>query len=296
MEYPTDNGKPESVSDFKENYEAGARFRLFWDSMIDHPYVGFEKPYNKTMAWIWMIFEARRIPQKGKLIKGKTPMNDRCIDIPYASFIASRGFLAEAWGWSEQSVRTFLKNLQRLTMIETKVVQNLTMITICNFENYQNPLTTNQSLNEKSTNRNTKSNQDKTIENNEIENSLTNRSAEINQSLNEKSTTTPTGIIFSKEKSAKPPIPEKMNAPEIAKYFAALYLYYNKTEYVISWKRDTGIIQQIWIPVGKEIFPIIDHYLSLENNPKVDWTTKPRTIPNLRYWVNAVKEHWKEYA
>jgi len=102
--------------------------------------------------------------------------------------------------------------------------------------------------------------------------------------------------IFSKEKSGKPPLPEKMNAPEIVKYFAALYLYYNKTEYVISWGKETGIIQQIWLPLGKDIFPVIDHYLSLENNPKIPWTTNPRTIPNLRWQINAVKEHWKEYA
>jgi hypothetical protein len=144
MKYPEKNGQAESVSDFQENYESGARYRLIWDSVINHPYIGFKKPYGKDTAWLWMIFEARRKPQKGKLIEGKTPMNDRCIDIPYASFVASRSFLAKAWGWSEQSVRTFLEKLKKLNMIETKVIQNLTMITICNFEDYQNPSTNRQ--------------------------------------------------------------------------------------------------------------------------------------------------------
>jgi len=103
-------------------------------------------------------------------------------------------------------------------------------------------------------------------------------------------------IVLTKVSAEKPQIPGKMNAPEIVKYFAALYRYYNKIEYVISWGKDTGIIQQIWISLGKDIFPIIDHYLSLENNPKIPWTMNPRTIANLRWQINAIQENWKEYA
>lgn len=103
-------------------------------------------------------------------------------------------------------------------------------------------------------------------------------------------------IVLTKVSSGKPPIPDKMNAPEILKWFAALYEYYNGSEYVLSFKREVGIIQQIWIPLGKDIFPIIDHYLALETNQKVFWTTKERTISNLRWQINEIKEHWKEYA
>lgn len=133
MKYPEKNGQSEVVSDFKENYKAGARFRLFWDSVIDHPYVGFPKPYNKTLAWFWMIFEARREEQEGKEIQGK------CIDIPSASFIHSLRFMAKAFGWTEKKVRTFLEHLENLKMIERKLTQGLTQVTICNFGDYQNP-------------------------------------------------------------------------------------------------------------------------------------------------------------
>jgi hypothetical protein len=242
MKYPDSNGKPEFVSDFQENYEVGATFRLFW--------------YDKTLAWIWMIFEARRKSQKGKLIKGKTPMNDRCIDIPYASFIGSRSFLAKAWGWSEQSVRTFLKNLQKLDMIEIKVVQNLTMITICNFEDYQNPLTKRQPI--------------------------------VNQNDN--------STVLTKVSSQKPTIPEKKNAPEIIKYFCELYKHYFEIEYLPTWQRDTGIINTLWIKIGLEIFDLIDHYLSIEENQKQYWTTQDRTIKSFSYFINEIQQHMKEYA
>jgi predicted transcriptional regulator len=105
-----------------------------------------------------------------------------------------------------------------------------------------------------------------------------------------------TNISFLSEKSGKPPLPEKLNAREIVKYFAALYQFYFKAEYVITWGKDAGIMQQIWLPIGKDIFPIIDHYLAVEENSKYDWSTKPRTIANLRWQINAVQQHWKEYA
>lgn len=135
MKYPKkDQNKDDfTVSDFQENYDSGARFRLFWDSVIDHPYVGFSRPYDKTLAWFWMIFEARRKEQKGKEIQGK------CIDIPPSSFIHSLRFMAKAFGWTEKKVRTFLNHLENLKMIERKLTQGLTQITICNFEDYQNP-------------------------------------------------------------------------------------------------------------------------------------------------------------
>lgn len=96
--------------------------------------------------------------------------------------------------------------------------------------------------------------------------------------------------------NGKPDIPEKMNAPEIVKYFVALYKHYFEIEYLPVWKRDTGIIQRLWVGIGKDIFPLIDHYLAIEENQKHFWTTKERTIQNFTSFINPIQQHWKEYA
>jgi phage replication O-like protein O len=96
--------------------------------------------------------------------------------------------------------------------------------------------------------------------------------------------------------SSKPQIPEKKNAPEIIKYFCELYKHYFEIEYLPTWQRDTGIINRLWIKIGINIFDLIDHYLSIEENPKQYWTTQDRTIKSFSYFINEVQQHMKEYA
>jgi hypothetical protein len=48
--------------------------------------------------------------------------------------------MAKAWGWSEKQVRTFLMRLERDRQIARQTGQLQTVITICNYELYQSPL------------------------------------------------------------------------------------------------------------------------------------------------------------
>lgn len=257
MKYPTDNGKPESVSDFKGNYGTG--WIKLYRSIKKH-WIHENPLYFR--AWCDILLE---VNHEGK----KVLIENELIDCKRGQAVYSLDSWRDVFGkneWSMQNVRTFFKLLKNDGMINTEGLRKTTRLTVINYDTYQGE--------------------------------LTNRQHENQQTANKQLTTTKEckEDVLTKVSAEKPPLPEKMNAPEIVKYFAALYQYYNESEYIISWKKDTGIIQQIWIPLGKDIFPIIDHYLSLEENQKVFWTTKERTISNLRWQINAIKEHWKEYA
>ena len=106
----------------------------FYRELINHPKVGFKKPFKKSEAWIWMINEAQfKDNQDYRDFGGK----ERIIDMPRGTLTHSYRFMANAWGWSRQKVRRFLKCLENEQQVSLKVVQQMTQITICNYEKYQ---------------------------------------------------------------------------------------------------------------------------------------------------------------
>ena len=106
----------------------------FYRELINHPKVGFKKPFKKSEAWIWMINEAQfKDNQDYRDFGGK----ERIIDMPRGTLTHSYRFMANAWGWSRQKVRRFLKCLENEQQVSLKVVQQMTQITICNYEIYQ---------------------------------------------------------------------------------------------------------------------------------------------------------------
>jgi hypothetical protein len=140
---PTYPGK-DRIKDFKENYQK-SHFRLIWDSIWNHEYLAFDKPYCRGVAWLWLIKEAYRGEQpRQKAIEfgGKV----RIIPQEYGQVIASQRFMAEAFEWSTTKVRTYLRHLSNTfpPTISVKQNQQINVITICNFRQYQNPKLANQ--------------------------------------------------------------------------------------------------------------------------------------------------------
>jgi hypothetical protein len=96
---------------------------------LDHPVLGGE-PMCKRAAWAWLIEEASWTYRR-RDIKGRT------IHLSRGQLTASVRFLAEAWKWHRARVERFLDRLQTESMIETTTETGQTIITICNYDQYQ---------------------------------------------------------------------------------------------------------------------------------------------------------------
>ena len=124
--------------------------------LFDHPIVGFhvpapraakgKRPVPPMMAWQWLFskaaYKSHNVGNKGMDVK-----------LERGQVLAARHHLASAWQWSEQNVRTFLKNLHAHGMVEINQSNGhyASVLTICNYERFQSGddaanQSTNQSL------------------------------------------------------------------------------------------------------------------------------------------------------
>lgn len=125
-------------------------------ALFDHPVVGFhvpapraangKRPVPPFMAWEWLCAKAAFRPHQVNN-KGRVETLER------GQLLAARAHLASEWGWTEQNVRTFLKNLHAHHMVEINQSAGhyTAVLTVCNYGVYQGEAaednqSTNQSL------------------------------------------------------------------------------------------------------------------------------------------------------
>lgn len=82
------------------------------------------------MAWLWLIENACWEPKRVR-IAGKTILLAR------GQLSYSRSYLSEAWGWTESRVARFVNALQTDQMIDRTSEQGQMVISICNYDKYQ---------------------------------------------------------------------------------------------------------------------------------------------------------------
>lgn len=98
------------------------------------------EPFSRREAWIWLVANAAWKPHEYRFKSTMVP-------IGRGQLPGARKALAKAWGWGEQRVRTYLELLQSQSMIHLDSNQQLSIITICNYDKYQSePLESNQQL------------------------------------------------------------------------------------------------------------------------------------------------------
>ncbi len=126
-------------SDFHENYKKG-HYNLFWSTTFQNGIVKPRKPFTKFEAWMWMLSETC-IDENGDDREINFGGKDRKIRIEYGQFCHSERFMSEAFGWSKTKIRTFIEHLSSTSspMITRKLNQQIQVITVCNFWEYQNP-------------------------------------------------------------------------------------------------------------------------------------------------------------
>ena len=86
--------------------------------------------FCRGYAWDWMCARACYAPRP-YTVKGKT------ITVQRGQFVASPDEMAEAWNWSRSAVNRFLARLKTEHMIEHETGHGKSLITICNYEEYQ---------------------------------------------------------------------------------------------------------------------------------------------------------------
>jgi DNA replication protein DnaD len=97
--------------------------------LLENP-IWNDKPFSKGQAWTDMMFRCnhtcRQIPRDGGMVW-----------ILRGQFVLSNYKLAEAWGWSESSVRVFLKLLSSQKMLTILSTRHYTLYEVTKYCVYQ---------------------------------------------------------------------------------------------------------------------------------------------------------------
>lgn len=91
-----------------------------------------QKIYCERAAWIWLIDAACWQAKKIRI-------NGKPIELKRGQLSYSLRFLAKAWGWKLGRIRWFLSSLENSTAISTDNSTGQNIITLCNYDYYQNP-------------------------------------------------------------------------------------------------------------------------------------------------------------
>jgi hypothetical protein len=105
--------------------------------ILDHPVIGARKPLSEYEAWHWFLFEAAWKPRRVRVTNGRAA---GFLLLERGQLTYSRSYLAKAWGWTEKRVRGFLFRLEKERQIVRQTGHLQTVITICNYELFQSPL------------------------------------------------------------------------------------------------------------------------------------------------------------
>jgi hypothetical protein len=100
---------------------------LYREATEHHLFVGDSSRFG---AWAWLVLKACWKPTKFS-VSGST------ITVERGQLCVSRSQLATAWGWSPSAVERFLTRLQTEQMIGRATGQGRSIITICNYDKYQ---------------------------------------------------------------------------------------------------------------------------------------------------------------
>ena len=106
-----------------------------------------DEPYSEREAWIWLIEEAAFRPRTKRI-------GAHAVQLERGQIATTLRFLAAAWGWQKDRVRRFLKRLTDDAMLRcscgdnatpgatpntTQKATSHTLITLCNYDDYQFP-------------------------------------------------------------------------------------------------------------------------------------------------------------
>jgi uncharacterized phage protein (TIGR02220 family) len=92
-----------------------------------------EKPYSSGQAWTDLLMLA-------KYEAGKSSFRGTLYKLQPGQLVTSDQALANRWGWSRKRARSFLQMLGKDEMLNYRRNNRRTIVTICNWEDYQSEL------------------------------------------------------------------------------------------------------------------------------------------------------------
>lgn len=105
-------------------------FIKLYRDVKDHWIWQEDSPFNRRDAWIDMLMRANHKEQK-------VLINNEVVPIQRGQFLCSERNLASDYLWSRTKLRNFLELLESDTMIELNKDHGKTIVTICNYSDWQ---------------------------------------------------------------------------------------------------------------------------------------------------------------
>lgn len=106
-------------------------------TFFDNPLWTEPREYSRAEAWLDLI-QVARFEAERKILNG------RAIEVQRGEIMASRRYLEKRWTWGSTKVANYLKLLVLEKMVTIKQTNGQTIITLCNYELYNDPQTTKQ--------------------------------------------------------------------------------------------------------------------------------------------------------
>jgi hypothetical protein len=103
-------------------------FIVAYRDAAEHPL--FKGHADRLGAWLWLLMKAAWKPTK-------FDVNGKVVTVERGQLSVSIRHLGEAWGWPKSTTERFLTRLKTETMIETHSGTGRLLITICNYDKYQ---------------------------------------------------------------------------------------------------------------------------------------------------------------
>ena len=96
----------------------------------DNPILRKSKRYSNFEAFIWLLLRAN-------YDQAKVVIGSKIYNLKKGQLITSQKKICKKFGWGNSRLKTFLKLLKNDGMIEVRSYKQLTMITLLNWESYQ---------------------------------------------------------------------------------------------------------------------------------------------------------------
>ena len=108
---------------------------------IQEHWIWQDRPFTKGQAWIDLVLSANH--KNNKFMLG-----NEIKEVKRGEFITSQRKLSERWGWSRNTIRSFLDLLQDEKMIDVKTTHQLSHLTILNYNGIQENTTNKRATKE----------------------------------------------------------------------------------------------------------------------------------------------------